>query len=231
VLNIPGALVVYDQSAQKVYFFIANKVLVLFKDLLSDASADVGIAAGLSPWSVYTTLHPNAFNTVAAKYMQEPNTINYHVYWGDSSGNIYDMTGAGTGGDAGAYTIDCKRTSKLIDISVIAPFPWLESILSGKVQFRRKTVDSTLSLSFAWVDEFNTSLSTVALKGPAAGVSVSAWNKNNYWGGGSYWNQGNQLANVISNQTFSPTGKGGGFYLTLQNQTASQFQVDHVELK
>ena len=231
VMDLPGAIIIYDQSHQKVFFFIANKVLVLFKDILFGGQTDSAVNAGLSPWSVYTTLNPNNFNTSAAKYMQHPDVAaDYAVYWGDANGNIYDMHGVGLNGDGGLYPVDCKRKSRIIDVSVINPFPWSETLLYGKVQFRRKAADSQLSISFDWSDEFNKSTSTVTLKGPASGTAITAWNRASYWGGGGYWNQGNQLANVISHQTFSPTGRGAGFYLTLQNQSSSQFQVDHVEL-
>lgn len=230
VVNLTGAMTIYDQSKQKVYFFVPGKVLVLFKDILFGGSTDQAVNSGLSPWSVYTTTNPNNFNTSAAKYMQHPDSTDYSVYWGDASGNVYDINGVGTGGDAGSYPVDCKRKSRLIDVSVMNPFPYMESILVGKVQFRRKAADSQLSLSFEWSDEFVTSTSTVTLKGPSVGDIASLYNRASYFGGGAYWNRGDQLVNVISHQTFSPSGKGPGFYLTLQVQTTSAFQVDHIEL-
>lgn len=231
VKNINDSLIVYDQSNQKVYFFIANKVLVLFKDILFGGNTDQAVNSGLSPWSIYTTLHANQFNTKAAKYMQHPDSTDYSVYWGDTNGNVYDINGVGLYGDAGVYEIDCKRVSRLIDVEILKPFPYNESNLLGKLQFRRKAADCQMTIAFQWSDEFNTSYSLVTLKGPSiASLNGSYWNRANYWGGGSYWNNGNTLTNAISHQTFSPTGKGAGFYITMQATTKSAYQVDHLEL-
>ena len=101
----------------------------------------------------------------------------------------------------------------------------------GKVQYRRVGTDSVLSLAFNWADEFNISNSTVKLNGATTGLNPFLWNKVGLgWGGVAYWNSGAQLAGSVSHQAFSPTGKGDGFYLTLQNVTVSPWKVDNVEL-
>lgn len=76
IKDLTGALTVYDQSLQKVLFFVTGKVLVLFKDILLEGR--------VSPWSVYRTQHSSGFNTNAARYMRKPGDTAYTVYWGDA---------------------------------------------------------------------------------------------------------------------------------------------------
>ena len=227
--NITDSIIIYEQTSQKVFFFIQNQVMVLFKDILYGAETDSAINQGLSPWSIYITDHPSKFNTQAARYMYIPGSTNYTTFFGDSSGNIYDMNGMGNG-DAGVYTINCSRTSRLIDDEVLNPFPWQDDILLGKIQYRRISTPSSINISFSWSDEYNTSISSVPLKGPALNNTGPVYNGAAYYNKTSYYSQGFQFANVISHQTFSPTGKGAGFYITLGNQGSSQWQVDHLEL-
>ena len=86
VEDLSGAMTIYDQSGQKVYFFVSNKVLVLFKDLLP---------SGRSPWSIYKTTLDNAFNASSALYMRRPGESTYSVYWGDSSAPRWHSTPVG----------------------------------------------------------------------------------------------------------------------------------------
>ena len=226
--TITKAIVAYDQNKQKVYFFVGNKVLVLFKNVLYESSLDSASNQNLSPWGIYTTLHPSNFNTSVATYIYSPATPNnsLSVHFGDSSGNVFSMDGSGIYGDAAAYAINCSRTSRLIDVTVINPFPWQEKILFGKVQYRRQGVAVTLNASFAWSDELNTSVATINLKG-----IPGYWNYRSHWGGGSYWQQQAFVQlNAIGHQTFSPTGKGSGIYITLQTLSISNWVIDHLEL-
>ena len=229
------ALIAYDQSKQKVYFFVPNMVLVLYKDILFQTAGqtDNAVTQGLSPWSYYTTYHANKFNTKAVNYIQNPQASNstYTVYWGDSSGNIFDMNGVGANGDAGQYNINCWKQTRLFDCTVMNPFPYNEAVVLGKVQYQRQTAQTTLAINFEWSDEFVTSYAAVTLTGPAANTPYAAWGGSNYWGGGSYWNQGaNAAPDTVDHQTFSVMGKGNGFYIFLQNISVNPWQIDHIEL-
>lgn len=226
--DITDSIAVYDQTKQKIHFFNGGKVLVLFKDILYGAETDSAINQGLSPWSIYKTDHPSQFNTSAARYMQLPGTTTYSVLFGDALGNIFDLNGTGSL-DGGLYGVQLSRTSRVIDESILNPFPWNEEVLLGKVQYRRLST-TTLNISFQWTDEYNTSIVSIPLKGPIAGNVGAVYNKSSYYGGGAYYSQGFQFANVLSHQNFSPTGKGSGFYITLGNQGTAQWQVDQVTL-
>jgi hypothetical protein len=224
-------MTVYDQKSQKVYFFVGGKILVLFKDILYNVSTNASPNSGKSPWSVYTTLHPNQFNSVAAKYLIDPVAgSNYQTtLFGDAFGGIYDMSGVGVLGDGGAYQIDMMRKTRMIDLETIRPWPYVENILAAKVQYRRQIGSQLMNMLFDWTDDLNQSVTYVNLKGQVTGETFPAYGGTSYFGGGSYWNQSPFIANVITHQDCSPTGKGPGFFLTMRCTSNYRWRVDHVE--
>jgi len=227
--NLPGCITCYEPAAQKVYFAIQNKILVLFKDVLYGQKEGEAVNQGNSPWSVYTTSLACNMNTVALTYMQYPNNVNYTVMFGDDSGNIYDINGVGLNGDGGTQPINMVRQTKIIDIAQMIPMKYQDSILSGKVQYRKIGATCNLVMSFTWLDELNTSSSTIPIKGSTTTQNLMTWNNGNHWGGGSYWGSPAPTIPPITHQTFSPTGKGAGFYLNMQISTNTLFELDHIE--
>lgn len=224
--DLEGAIIVYDQKAQKVFFFVENKILVLFKDL---------VGAELSPWSVYKTTESFAMNTNAAKYMKRPGTQEFTVYFGDSAGRIFDLNGQAAG-DAGATDILVTRKTRYVhngegsDKTGVGGLNLMKKILEGKVYYRRIVDPCDLTVSFDWGDEYNESSSVIPLKGAPTGSA------GNYYGGSSYYNdvayfaQGGAYAQKISSQSFSPTGKGPGFFISTSIETDVDFQVDYIEI-
>jgi hypothetical protein len=223
---LTSSITVYDQKNQKVLFFVGNKVLVLFKDLLGGE---------ISPWSVYTTSESFAFATNAAKYMKRPGTQNYSVYFGDSAGRVLDLNGSGTG-DAGATALMVSRKTRFIydgegaDKSGKGALNLKQRVLNGTVQYRRFFTGCDLTLSFDWGDEYNTSSSVISLKGAPTASAGVYYGGSSYYNGSAYFSQGLAYASKISNQTFSPTGKGPGFFLTVSLETDADFQVDSIDL-
>lgn len=229
IKNLGGAnQIIYDITNQKVLFFIPGKVLVLFKDFL--AKDRYQLREGKSPWSVYTTLHPNSFNTVAAKYMQIPGSSTYSVYWGDSSGNVFDLNGTTYGDGDPSYTIMYSRRSRHIGKEQFdGQWPFQNENLTGEVKYRRVGA-FTLSLTFEWDDEYNSETCNLNLKGPATGDTAPYFGGNFYFGGTVYFNQGFNSANRVSDYSYSPSGKGPGFYLTVSANTNILFNVDSVDI-
>lgn len=224
--DLTDSITIYDQKKQKVLFFVGDKILVLFKDL---------IGGELSPWSVYTTAESFGFAVNAAKYMKRPGTQEYTVFFGDETGRVLDLNGTGSG-DSGSESIAVSRKTRYIydgegaDKGGSGALNLRQRVLNGVVQYRRVFAGCDLTLSFDWGDEYNVSVSVIPLKGaPSASAGV-------YYGGGSYYNgtayfsQGLAYAQKISSQTFSPTGKGPGFFLTVSLDTDSDFQVDSIDL-
>lgn len=225
--NLASAITIYDQKNQKVFFFVADKVLVLFKDL---------IGGELSPWSVYKTAQTFGFNTNAAKYMKMPGTQTYTVYFGDDVGRLFDMNGT-SAGDAGSSNIAVLRKTRFIssgegaDKSGKGALDFMKKMLRGLVTYRRVSTSCDLTVSFDWGDEYNISSSVITLKGAPTGTSGKYWSGSGaYYGGDDYYSEGGAFAQKISSQSFSPTGKGPGCFISCSIDTTTDFQIDYLDL-
>lgn len=221
--------IVYDVTNQRVLFFVNGKVLVLYKDILAQ---DRGVLqSGPSPWSVYTTQDSAQFNTKAAKYMWRPGTQIYSVYFGDDAGRIFDLYGSGTSGDAGSSnsTVSVSRRSRHIGVELLNPWPYIEENITGHVRYRR-LVENDLTVSFDWDDEYSTTSNVVRLKGPPVGDPSPYFGGSFYYNATSYYNQGFSGTRRMSSMNLNPAGKGPGFFLTVSANTATQLQVDQIEL-
>lgn len=223
VSGLTSCITVYDQTRQKVYFFAgANKLLVLYKFLLGTK---------LSPWSVYKTNHASSFSTNTAIYMRQPGGSNYFVYFGDDSGNIYQLDGSSVG-DAGTTDIQSTRKSaffqKLEDDYKNIIDPETDSI-RGRVYYRR-TANCDLLMEFEWADDFSIADCTVPLAGPSTGDGAAYFGGEAYFGGSFYFNGGFQLSQRVSTRGFSPVGRGPGFNLSLTITSGQQFDLMKIQI-
>lgn len=231
VMNKTGAIVIYDQVRQKVFFFVTGKVLVLFKDL---------IGAELSPWSVYSTQQSFNFATSAAAYIKRPGTQQYSVYFGDSVGRIFDLNGSGAG-DAGVSDIQVYRKTRFVvdgeggDRLGHGALDFKRKVLDGILTYRRVADACSVTIGFDWGDEYNVSESTILMKGAPAGSAGNYYGGVIYYSGTSsvaaYYSLGSLFARKISSQTFSPTGKGPGCFVYASLSTSTDFQIDSIELQ
>ncbi len=221
--------IVYDVTNQRALIFVNGKVLVLYKDILAQDRG--ALQSGPSPWSVYTTQDSASFNTVAARYMKRPGTTTYSVFFGDSSGRVFDLYGTNTSGDASSSLtpVQTLRRSRHIGVEVLNPWPYIEENITGHVRYRR-LVQTSLTVSFDWDDEYTTTKNDVTLKGPAANDSAPYFGGNDYFGGDFYFNAGFASANFPSSININPAGKGPGFYVTLSATAGTPWQVDQLEL-
>lgn len=221
--------VVYDVEQQRVFFFSPNRVFVLYKDLL--AQDRYSVEGQPSPWSLWTTLHPNGFGTSAARYILQPGTSTYSVIWGDSTGNLFDMNGVGTSGDAGVYPISMLRRSIHIVPPMVDPWPWTEENIACRLNYRRLSV-AQVNVVFDWDDEYSTTASQLNLKAPAASdPSASYFGGPVYFGGAAYFGSGfEEIGFRPSSINFEPGGKGPGFYVSIFSQGDSSMQIDSLVL-
>ena len=228
VRNLTGGIAVYDQQNQKVLWFIAGKVLALYKDLLYggcviDAS---GAKQKLSPWSVYQTSHSSGFNVSCAKYMRLPGTSNYTVLFGDSLGRIYDLNGSGNG-DGGNTDISMNRKTRFLGEEV--GLDYTKKIPKAKIQYER-TQQCTVDISLEWGDEYNTSTASVTLKGPLTGDTAAYFGGANYFNEAVYFNAGSSAAGVKSHINTSLVGRGTVVTKTVSSTNRVRYHVDHIEL-
>lgn len=221
--SLTSPIVVYDQTGQRVLFFQSGEVAVLFKEIVTAGAptSENGETAPLSPWSVYKTTHSSGFSTSAAKHMRRPGTSDYTTFFGDSSGNVYDLDGSNLTGDGGTQAILCSRQTKVID----SP---LNRIVRGKVRYKRQA-EVDFNIDFDWADEYNSSLVTMTLTGRDS-TDEGYFGGTSYFNGTTYFNQGFEFANRPSFQTFSAIGKATAVVITVSAESYFQFEVLHVEL-
>lgn len=223
VKNLTDSITIYDQTNQKVLFFVDGKVLVLFKDILyAGAPVDNG-REKLSPWSVYKTLYTSNYGTSAAKYMKQPGTQDYSVFFGDSSGHIFDFNGTGSSGDAGSASIQTVRKTRLVDSNI-------RHVTRGSVEYRRLN-EVPFNITVDWADEYNESTASMTLKGPPAGSAVVVFGGTVYFGGSYYFSQGFEFAEKVSHMMFSNVGRGPAAFITFSSETTKNFQVDSVDFQ
>jgi hypothetical protein len=220
--GLSSARIVYDQQRQKVYYFAgSNMVLVYFKDL---AGADI------SPWSRYKTSHSSSFSTNAAMYMRAPGGSSWYVYWGDSSGNIYQMEGD-SAGDPSSTEIETYRRSRFTELHEDRfgkPKNPEYDRLRGRVYYRR-IADSDLLLDVEWADDYAINRCTVPLEGPSTSDGAFYFGGDWYFGGTYYWNTGFQFSQRTSTKGFSPIGRGPGFYISTTVSSLQNFDILKLE--
>ena len=211
--DITDCRTVYDQKRQKVYFFNSSGFMpVMFKDMQP---------SGLSPWSVYKTDHASNFDTSAAVYMRRPGGTDWFVYFGDSSGNIYQMEGSGDG-DNGNTSIPTTRRTMLIE--ELEGYDPQYNQLQGRVHYRRVS-DVDLIMDFEWGDDYSIKRCTVPLEGPPVGDSSNYFGGTSYFGGVFYFNAGFFYSDRVSTKGFSPVGRGEGVYIDMSITSSQRFDI------
>lgn len=227
--GLDAAIVVYDYFRQKVLFFVADKVLVLFKDILYGGAiaSDNGERAKLSPWSVYKTQDADSFNTSAAAYIRIPGTSDYSVYFGSSNGRIFDLNGEGRVGDAGSSDISVVRKSRYISEEDGVNFQG--GVTKVKIRYRR-IYDMSLNLSMDWADEFSESDAAVSLKGDTTLTEPSYYGGDVYYGGLFYYGSVAIASGKISHINTDFVGRGPGGTLTCSTTDVLPYQVEMLEI-
>lgn len=203
----------YNRTARRLYCFPDHRAscFVLYKPLLDARSP-------LSPWSEWTTGHSINFQPTTVFTLLHPSTLKEITYMGDSSGNIYQLEGVGSG-DGGTTSLVVSRTTGLIqgfpDGSVFD--------VEGWINYRRNEA-ATVTLTFIFQGEaaFDKSL---VINLPAAenqavyngtGTRVGYYNASAYYGA--------VFSDRISRQNFGPPGLNA--YVQLKVEVESQAAVD-----
>lgn len=214
--SLNEAISVYDNDAQKVYFFVQSKVLVLYKEYL--------YGSDVSPWGVFTTELGFHFNTSVAVRIRRPGQTSYSVYVGGDGGEVYDLNGTGDG-DAGTTGVQMKRRSNLIE-----ELNTKQGILVGSVHYRRvEQVD--LVMSCDWSEEYNVTSSTVKLKGRSpTDAPTPYFGGDIYFGGDTYYNGGFEFEGRPTTQRFSPAGRSPAFFFEINTDSQYEYQIDYITL-
>lgn len=210
-----SGIIVYDQSRQRVCYFLTNKLLVLDKYILEAVGE-------ISPWMKWTTRMTSNLDVSAAKFLRKPGTTEYSVYFGGPLGQVYDMNGSGAG-DAGSVEITAYRKSHLI-----SALDTQNDTVSGRVWYRRKGI-CNLDLEFEWSDEYSNTTCRVPLKGPITSIGSRFFGQDLYWGQDIYFNEGGVSEDRASSAGFSAVGKGPSFFMTATITSTVNFLVNKIE--
>lgn len=218
VKDLTDAIGVYDPDYQKVLFFVSNKVLVLFKDILFAGGGQI------SPWSIYKTELSFDFTTSAVRRLRRPGEATWSVYIGGSDGVIYDLNGAGSGDNGDTDIATVRKTNLIEDVDT------RNGVLFGNVIYRRQG-ECQLNVFYDWSEEFNQTSAIITLKGPPAGDTAPYYNNSAYYGDTDYYNQGFAFADKVTKQNFSPSGRGDSFFMEISLTTSVRFKIDSINIE
>ena len=215
-------IVVYDSEAQLVYFFDSGVggALVLDKEhLLARLSDETG---QWSPWSLFKTNLANNLVTKCAVLVRDPlsTTKGKTVFWGDDSGNIYNMNGTLSGGDGGTEDITLRRQTRYI-----RSVNTRDELTIGRLEYVRRAV-TPIELVFNWADEYSRTAVSFDLKASFAIGEALFWSGDYYWNEtDNYWSAGGVADDQLSTLGFSVPGKGSGFYLEVQISDTDDYRI------
>lgn len=224
VNDLTDSIAVYNQKDQCVHFFVENKVLTFDKEIFSRGQ--------FSPWMIDTTQHASNFNTEAVMYLRAPDDQKYTVYWGDDSGNLFDLNGVGNDGDAGTHTIASFRKTRLI-----TELDNLRELLLGRLVYRRRGI-ANVQMFLDWSEYGVTTSAEIPLKDKESSAGTTYYGSNIspvYYSSGtgsvSYYNAAGVMEDLLSTVGFSPAGKGHSFFLTLSLNTTVPFLINRLETR
>jgi hypothetical protein len=229
VKNLTSGIAVYDQINQKIVWFVNGKVLALYKDLLYGGAVtnETGTKERLSPWSVYKTSHGSNFSTSCARYMRRQGDTDYSVFFGDSSGRIFDLNGTGTSGDGGSATVEVVRKTRFLGEE--SGLGYQKRIPRARLRYQR-VAQCSVSVALEFGDEYHTSTASVTLDGPLTADSAAYFGGEFYFGDTIYFNMGSGSPGVKSHINTSFVGRGSVVTKTVSSSTNIRYHIDHIEL-
>lgn len=213
--DVKDWVAVYNPRADRVYFITSDtgRVFVLHRGFLD--------RGGVSPWSVWETDHPMAFQPSTVMHMKRPTDGLDVVYMGDNSGNIYQLEGAGAQ-DGGTTDVTSERVSQIIQMPDRGPI----HTVSGFIRYR-KQFPATVTLTFEWGGTF--------LDDQSITVTLDAASNAPVYGGGLYYSDGvyysTPFKGRFSRQPINPPG-GQSEHLQVRASIAgsADFFIEEIEL-
>lgn len=177
-----------------------------------------------SPWVPYTTNHSSGFNWTAQMSMICPEASNNceSIYFGDASGNIYQLEGSGASGDGGSENITASRTSKLFVLPLDAGMYQVD----GWLKYHKNeaaTVNITLLHAGEQVFDAQTSL------GITAPSDVAHWGGDHYFGGETYF--GIFGEDRVVREPFAVPAGSNEFQVKVEIEGTSSFRINEIGLR
>lgn len=212
----------YDARLHRVYFWPelgGNGELYVFEKAMFDPLARQATrVVGMSPWSIWTTDYGNqAFAKTASFYIRNPATGIDHLYFGDTAGRIFQLSGTGTK-DGGTTNIVTKFTTA----PIILPLDRDTYDFKGAVYFKRHYA-GTITLNVLY--QGHRLMKTPVVLTVAAG-SAAHFGGSYYFGGSVYF--GMQFEGQLERQYFSVAGAGGQVQFEITLSGANQIEIDRI---
>lgn len=207
--------VVYNGRLDRAYFFPSetDRVWVLFKSLVGTEQ---------SPWSLFTTQSGVSLSPTAVMSFLDPQTGLEHVFFGDTSGNIYRMEGAAFTGDAGTASVSASRVSKMIPMALDAEAPYVE----GWIKYR-KLAAATVTVTLRWGGQ--------SQRDAIAQIDIPSPGERRTYGGGFYYADGNyygqSFISRLSRQPFATSGRGTDLQIEVSVDSNNDFAINEVGLR
>ncbi len=202
---------VYNKRTQRVYCYSnsTSEFWVLYKPL---------IQTNISYWIKMTTLHSVNMDPTAMMNAYDPVTGLEEIYFGDSSGNVYQIDGGDdTSGDGGLNAIRMTRTSKMIAIPENAQ----NIALEGWLKYRKQEdVEVTLKVIFQG-EQIYTHEITINLTKPEG----SYFGGTNYFGGNFYFGS---EENKLFREIFAIPGKSNEFQIEVIIDDKNTFSISEI---
>lgn len=210
----------YDRKRKLLYCFPDNQaaVYVFFKKLV-DQSAQI------SPWAKWTTGHAVNFQPTSVMSLINPSTQEDLVYFGDASGNIFQMYGEGSM-DGGTTNISASRTTGLIrglpEGNVMDVEGWI---------LYRRQFETTVTLTFEFAGEglFDKSLTINLPEGDDIAVYNGTGTSAAYYNDDAYY--GRSFSDRISRQKFGAAGLNAFFQIRIDVESAGAVDIQEIGLK
>ncbi len=219
----------YDRQRGLVYCFPQDddRVYVFYKAIWDEVVQSVRRrteAPSISPWAMWETQSPATFQPSAVWEMLDANK-RYQVYFGDTSGNIYQFNSGHVDGDS--TNIKSERLSRSIQTPRGAEWD-----VEGHVIYRASTVEKTLRLRFEYggisitnQDIFLT-LPAIPL-GPVYGGTVGG--NAAYYNGEYYY--GTRFVGRLTRQPYTAAGRASRAQIRATIEGQSDFSIAEIQLR
>ena len=228
--NVKEWEIIYNKRNSKLYCWPAdgNEIWVFNKDLFQPSArfqiaAGLPPIAGLSPWSKWKTdFGSGNFQNTAAAIMRHPQTKIDDIFFGDSSGNLYRMEGAGTQ-DGGTTDITSSRISPTIrpPIGGVYDVKW--------TLFYKKdtalTASVTLTFQFGGVEQKDETITR----------TLPGFTSQPFYAGGSYYNNDEyyraEFTGRLQFQQGDIPGRSGFFQVKVEFTGQAEAHELHLEFR
>lgn len=176
--------------------------------------------APISPWSLWETDHPSAFQTQVCMPLLDPGTGLEEMFFGGPNGEIFKFDGGG-GQDGGTTDLTASRTSRVFQ----APFAGPMYSVNGVIRYR-KIFPATVTLTLV--------IGGVVLEDQAITITLPSATGLPVYAGGLFYNDDQYYSapfkGRFSNQVFGFPGRGNEFQLKVDVTGSTDFFIEEVAL-